>query len=242
MSVRFSASGQEIARTASIPAADSFSICLWVKRVGAAGGYEYFVSRDNSDVSASGVVGLGYDASNNFELQCWPQGQSFFSTTYSDGEWFFAALTNGGGTARGYAARATDATFQTATRANTFTYTGGKLFFGRNSYDEWWNGPVCALKVWNAELTESELMAERWSFFPKRIANLTFFNPGLSHSDVAIDWTGVANMSIGGTLATEDNPPISWRLPRNRVMIPSSGGAPPSTFPPNSLALSGVGK
>src|SRR4029453_3840258 len=83
------------------------------------------------------------------------------------------------------------------------------MYFGSDVAGEWLNGCAAALKVYNVVLTADELKKEMRCYTPVRTDNLNGWYPMLLHTDLGQygpAWTA------GGTLATENGPPIAWSL------------------------------
>jgi hypothetical protein len=119
------------------------------------------------------------------------------------------------------------------------------LKFGNNKDSENINGCLGPIKIWSGvELTASEFSQEMRQYIPVRIANLNAWNPLLTHNDL-VDYSSNGNaLTAGGTLATEDGPPIPWRCGRPRILslADSGGGSPPVLAPVGSFLLMGCGR
>jgi hypothetical protein len=239
MSFRVNASGEVLYRTSSLPSTTSVTMACWMRRRAVRNAYSYW---GISNTSSGDYQLFGYTDINELEIAGTAGGTGFGSTP-SVNVWFFGAFTCGGTGAsdfKGYYAEVGDTSFNTATATGN-SFTPAHMSFGNDQYDEWINGAFCAMKVWDTVLTETELWTERLSFFPRRPANLIFFNPGTHHSDWTMDWTGTADMTAGGSLSREPNPYLAWGAGMNQIIYTTAvaGGV---IFPPNSLALMGAGR
>lgn len=76
---------------------------------------------------------------------------------------------------------------------------------------EWLNGRLAAVKVWSAALTQNEIAEEMRSYMPVRTANLNTWSPLLSSAALE-NLANTGAWTVGGTLTTEDGPPIAWSL------------------------------
>lgn len=95
--------------------------------------------------------------------------------------------------------------------------------FGSSRSDasqEPFDGRLAHFKVWSAALTADELAQERWSGVPARTANLQFWWPFLDAADAVNEYTAGLDLSLTGTLATEDGPPVTWSPGRQRWWLP----------------------
>lgn len=107
--------------------------------------------------------------------------------------------------------------------------TASKIYVGNDNDAEFLNGRAAAIKIYSAILTATEIAHEMRYSTPQRIANLNTWSPLLNddseQSGVGGAWT------VGGTLATEDGPPILW-APRQsrRVFTFTAGGGADVTF------------
>lgn len=144
------------------------------------------------------------------------------STALAVGTWYhIAAVVNGtsGGNFLTYLNGAVNITSDGSTNP-----AAGAFIVGSDPDSEWLNGCAAAIKVWSTNLTAVEIQQEMQQYLPIRTANLNAFYPCLSVGDDEVDFSGNGNtLTVGGTLATEDGPPIPWVTGRHRVLIPASG-------------------
>lgn len=222
MSVRFDSSTDALRRTTNIPSLSGITACGWAIQVVDTNFFAAIFSVENTTTNApEGLyIGTGPDGTTlGIDVSIADiNTQTAFPTQYGLGVWFFWALVgaSSGNAARGYAARATDASLQSVSSVSGPTQTSAVFAFGNDSYTDFWNGSIFAFKVWDTALTEAEIEQERWSVLPKRLNNLVFFNPALDHSTATQDWTGTGNLTAAGTLVAADNPPIPYRGPSAR--------------------------
>lgn len=106
------------------------------------------------------------------------------------------------------------------------TYSAGRVQIGNDPFtSDQFDGRVAAFKVWNATLTTAEIQNEMRFYTPQRLANLYQWAPLVNHSNL-VDYAGNArSFSAGGTLSTEDGPPIAWRPRRPRFWVPAAAAA-----------------
>lgn len=95
-----------------------------------------------------------------------------------------------------------------------------KLLVGNNNDNENLVGRAAAVKVYSAALTAAEIAQEMQQYLPVRTANLNGFYP-LWRSDDVGDYSGNGNnWTVGGTLGTEDGPPIPYKRGPRRYFPP----------------------
>ncbi|MEV0616195.1 LamG-like jellyroll fold domain-containing protein [Nonomuraea sp. NPDC050404] len=90
---------------------------------------------------------------------------------------------------------------------------------GDDPYDDWWDGRLAALKVWDAALSAVEVEDELAQHVPRRTSNLLRFHPFLNAE--LTDYSGNNNALSGGTgTTTESGPPIPWASAIPTIIIP----------------------
>lgn len=120
--------------------------------------------------------------------------------------------------------------------------TNGKLWIGSNNDTEWFNGCFAAIKVYSATLTAAEIANEARQQLPIRTANLYAFMPSRNVGEQGVDYSGAGNtFTIGGTLATEDGPPVPWvNYQEDAVYIAAGGNTAFTKDLAGTIALSGA--
>jgi Concanavalin A-like lectin/glucanases superfamily len=99
----------------------------------------------------------------------------------------------------------------TGTRSNAAA--GTNMYLGTDDGGAWLNGRLTAVKMWSAALTAAEILAESRMYVPTRQANLWAFWPLRTAAETQ-DFSGNGRaLTVGGTLTTEDGPPIPWGPP-----------------------------
>jgi len=102
---------------------------------------------------------------------------------------------------------------QEATAADLGNVSNARLWIGNDKFDEPFDGRVAAVKIWEAALTADELRQERWSYAPRRTANLwaCYSIIDLAPGNFGLDMSGNGrDLTANGTLTYEDGPPITW--------------------------------
>lgn len=227
MPVGFNGSGDYLRRTANLPGSTAFTICGWAMvRSVRAGQFQYFAGMD--DGSANWLL-LGYDDAGAFEISATTGGGANFASNPTTNTWFFFAISCSGTGATafaGYYAHAGNSFTTATTTGQSFTPTG--LYLGNDGFDEYCDVILGPVKVFDAVLTSDELYAEMYRISPARFANLNFWTPLWSSSDVN-DYSGNGrNLTSAGTLTSESMPPIGYGAKVIALPYVAAGG---TTYP-----------
>lgn len=222
MSIRIDASGDYVRRTTSLPSDTLFTIMGWVYLVSdRTGVYRYFAGVEDSGVAWKLI---GWNSSNEFSVAAHngtgvnsgQSGQDLFSSGPTNGQWFYFALVSNGtgaGSVVGYYVT-TAGVVLTATINNVSAGTEDALYLGNDSFDEWNNIRLANVMVYDAALTQAEIVAQMWQMIPKRRTNLHAWWPMFGGTTERLrDYSGQArDLTAGGTLTDEPGPPITFGL------------------------------
>lgn len=225
MSVRFDGSTDALSRTTNLPSITSFTMMGWF----------YFSADRNTIVntlafgqsSGGGYYQLYWDQTGSGSvLGTWNGAASSSGTTsLSLSTWYHLAMTVSGTAAGNFLVYLNGALEITA--AGRDIPTAGKLWVGNDNDSEWLNGRVAAVKIYDAVLTAAEIAQEMRQIQPVRFANLNSWYPLWSTADDEIDYSGQGRtLTVGGTLAMEDGPPIPWKQGRRRLVLPAVASPP----------------
>jgi len=230
MAVRGDAIGDMLVRTTNKPTNNSFTMMGWFI------GFDFATTRGHlltyeADAGAPKRLRVETDSSLNMYGGAGSVGGSTLSTSV----WFHATMTYNGTTALAYLNAVQDISIANGTAPQGAIYVGNDDEIGD---DQWLNGRWAAIKLWSAVLNAAEIANEMRQYLPIRTANLNTFSPCLAASGAGIDYSGNGfNWSIGGTLTTEDGPPIPWSTNRVPHIYTPSAAAPSI----RTLTLLGVG-
>lgn len=236
MSVLTNAVSDAISRTANLPAANAFTALGWT----------YVVSNPSATVIQP-LMWLGNASGANGHLFAYEEGGAgnfmevfkivggtaeagtMLASQPSTGVWFHWYLSSGafgaGNLNAGWAG-VTDNSYVSATVESGDPGTVGLLAFGPLLSTYGLNARWAGLKVWGAQLTESEALIEKQYYRAARRANLLFEWPLLDSSD-SRDLSGNGWGPTLTSVDSADGPPIKW-----------SPFGPP-TFPPAPAAPGG---
>ena len=214
MAIRYDANTDKLTRTTTLPSITSFTIMAWVYRSGTGGGdHEAVFSFGNATSNYAAYVRSGPSLAV-FSVTDWVT--DFTGSAIVDATWYHLAMTvagTGAGQLLGYMNGVLNCT------GNGASITGSTLQCcsgPAGGTQEWYNGRMAALKVYGAVLTADELKAEMRSYLPVRTANLNTWSPLLASGDVG-NYANTGAWTVGGTLATEDGPPIAWSVAPQRI-------------------------
>ncbi|MER7500460.1 LamG-like jellyroll fold domain-containing protein [Nonomuraea pusilla] len=247
MAVRFDADGESYTRATGLSTVTTWSFSCWVK-----------LAADRTTTTVLAQIDNG-SGSGMFRINAWNGTALTFQTdsggwfgniglTLTVGGWFYVAVsgTSNPGQVR-TAARAAGSTMWVggqSSQANVL-FSAATLRIGDGqAANEWLNGSLAAVKIWDQALAVEELQNESWTYAPRRTAGLRGWYPFLSPSTT--DFSGLAQTLSGGTGATlDDPPPLTWRAGRRRVV--RSGpqlvqGSLAATLPPLTATAAGTVK
>lgn len=147
---------------------------------------------------------------------------------FTVGTWYDVGFTKSGTSASVYLAATNGGAWSVTSGTVRNAPTANKLWFFNNGFVEWWNGCGAGLKLWDGvALTADEMQAERMQLAPVRLTNLWGFWPGYVHTELDDVSGGGRTLTAGGTLATEEGPPVPLYLRRKRTRRPEAASAPP---------------
>jgi len=229
MAARFDASTDNLNRTTNLPAIATTTLMAWAScaaLITGTGLFQGAISLGATPITGNFMaVGQGGSAGNIARPAVYNGSTVVVGTSIvATNIWNHYALTcagTGANLLKGYYNSVNEIT-TTAAAAITST----RIIVGDDAGGDPMNARIAAIKIWNAVLTQQEIQTEMRCYQPVRVANLLSWHPMLLHTDVAqygTTWT------VGGTLATEQGPPIAWSLrpsmPRLRALVAVTGGA-----------------
>lgn len=135
-------------------------------------------------------------------------GPNISGTTLSTGTWYHITITKAqDGTVTLWLNGASDGTAN-----DGGSFTPDRFRMGNSpGASRHLDGRIAAHKEWSVELTQAEIQQEMRQFLPVRTANLTVFSPFLDAGDT-VDYSQNTAWTVDGTLTTEGNPPIPWKV------------------------------
>lgn len=223
MAVQYAAVTQNHTATSGLPG-NVFTLTMWLWPASQPARYMFPLWLDASGGSSFVAIGIR-DGLNN--LQLIDSGNYTFNgvnpLAVSAQTWYKCAAVVDGANATFYRSAGDSALVSGGVADFAPPATPSNLYVGNSRFDEWYDGRLAALKVWDAALTQAEIEAELAQYLPHRTANLLRFHPFLQAETA--DYSGNGNALSGGTGATTaDGPPIPWAGIQPRLILPAATG------------------
>lgn len=204
MAVRFTADGEDFTRALGLGVQAAFTVTCWMYLSANTGSWATAWSID----AGSGDVDLVQTDSDGVSLNFYSDGDSTAIDTLTVGTWYFVAVARSGTGGTAYIRAEGAPALQTApidgaSSGATFT----TLRLGESPFSgEWLNGRLAAVKVWTAQLNQTEVEAEAATYDAVRTTNLygAWFRPDVALSQ---DYSGNGNTLSGGSGATVEAGP-----------------------------------
>lgn len=216
MAVRYTATGQQYTST-TVPGT-TWTMC----------GFAYIAVDRNDFSCAFAIEDAAVSATRYYEIATAADGTTLSFET-SGGSIAMGAMTVGTWYKIGVVAAAAAGTTYFGTMAGNPTQTTGSIdstvvpntmFFGTDSFGEWWNGRLAGVRVWNAALTQAEINLELTQLGAIRQPNLMHSRP--FEVTEAKNYGGTAgNLSAGTGSTTEAGPPVPYELRGSVTVGPS---------------------
>lgn len=228
MAVRTNASGEELFRTWG-GSSTLWTVMGWfyLNSIPGAGNAASFIEMGVDNFAFNDHFYIMLDDAGHLETQI--LSTVVDGSTLSLNRWYhIAGVCDGTGTNnfRCYLDGVLDITRDSAGSAAV-----NQVWINNDEFDEVLDGKVACFKAWRAALTVEEIAREKTQYRPVRWSNLDGWNPLLSHS-LLLDYSDQGrHLSSGGTISTEDGPPIPWEAKRKRrvFFVPAA--------PPGGLSI-----
>jgi hypothetical protein len=192
-------------RTTNLPLRTACTICGWFKRTTDTGGFETGLAC-RASATGSAVAMLDVNATDSLIL--WVSSESAALQAATLNQWFFGALTLNGTTANAYSMVDTGSSLNNVNQGQNATAIGAILFGARGTGgEEHLIGKMGPIKVWDAVLNSTELLAEAGQMSPVRTSNLNSWFLCDSVQE-ALDQSGNGrNLTENGTITFDDDLP-----------------------------------
>lgn len=216
MAVRFDNSGETLSRTTNLPSITSFSFMAWCRRRVTRNAFAGVLTFGAA--ASSRYYGVYLERTSNPILVVWDGGALTNGSALTDDVWYHVAMTVAG-TGAGQFLVYLNGTLAITASGNALN-SAATLQVGASLDNEWLNGTVAAIKIYDAVLTAAEIQAEMWSIRPRRTANLYGVWPCWNGSgERTRDYSGnERNWTEGGTLTDEDGANALWYVSRPYVL------------------------
>jgi hypothetical protein len=215
MAIEFTAgSNWAYSRATGLPSyAVGYTICGWYKWRNNTGGYQ--ASFGLSAGAGQGDMGFIFNGSTDWYIQSETGGFNNVRVRFpiAVNSWYYFVMRRSGGTHSGaiIAPGETSVTFVSQTHGPGTAPT--RLEICGSAYGMPFYSRIAGLKIYDAVLTDTELLAERDSLAPVRTANLNSYYPFNAVADATTDYGGAGRtltLEGGATVVdTADMPPVS---------------------------------
>ena len=219
MGQSYNGSSDVLYKTTSNPGINSITAMAWVRiasytayhcafGMGAntSGGYTAFVTRADSSNQLAFWTGTGWSVAD---------------IALTAGTWYHLCFTRSGTGASSLLGYRNGSL--TITTSGGSGPTNARLWLGNNADSDYWNGDLCAFKVWDAILTAEEIKREVRQIQPVRFTNLNSYLPLINDSPTT-NYSGGGNFTSGGTLVKTSNPPVPLRAKSRQTTVYISAG------------------
>lgn len=229
MAVGFDASGDYARITANLPDVALFTICGFA-RLKTERNWQAIFSLDDANTHYLQLVLDDTTPTRNLRVSSSDGGDGAFASRPSNDTWFFFALTNKTG--------ATETLYAYWTYLNPvslvsfgsgfnncadFAATG--LYLGNDGYDDYGGLHLAHVRVWDAQLSSTELSAEAASATPVRLSDLRAYWPLANNTDTGDDSGNGFDLTFGGTLTSETSPSFGLTVALDTASITAQGQA-----------------
>ena len=219
--------------TGSFPSTSGdFTVCGWFYFATDRNTYTTIFVLNSTTGSPSGGDGWWLQMnSDGSTLAIWDQDADAWYTAgigaMTTGNWYHVAIRKNSTNLRGSLRVRTTLTYTTVACDNppADTFTPANMEFGTDGYSEPTYGNYANWKIWEAALTDDELLQESMRFLPIRRANLWAWYPMIDASGRDYGPNG-NNLNVLTGLTVGDNPPISYGAPVVYVVGQATGGGP----------------
>src|SRR5262245_16559461 len=222
MALRFDNSADYLERTTNIPSRTSHTIMAWIKQTTDTNNWATFIRLAESPGSANFTLSAGF---SDPVFSIYNGSTQDTGTTLTVGTWYHIAQVGDGSNVSGYL----NGVLDVQVGQNSLTF--GRLQLGNASeFNEFLDGCMPAIKIYDVALTADEIAAEMLQYAPIRLDNLNSWIPGIdvSTTDAVKDYSGLGrDFTINGTLAIEDGPPIPWQVVSVLPLLYALDAAPP---------------
>lgn len=225
MAVSINSNADKYTRTISLGLQSAWTVCCWVKLATDRGGVSQVPWQIDDGLGTSFFRLNFHDGSAGTFQMGGGTWFGLFGLTAAMNTWYFIGIS---GTFTSGAQEV-----RTVHRADGSTTWGGVQapqsstvlsattlrIGGANTTNQYIDGSMCSVKMWNAPLSREEMMAESWTIVPKRTADLRAWYPWIRAE--ASDFSGNGWTLSAGTATTDTSPgpALPWGPGRRRIVV-----------------------
>jgi len=191
-SVRAAAVNEGVRLSTNPSSATLYSMCGWGKIVTDRNAYSTFLSMETTGSTQWNELITDTDGTTLILTDTSGQATVGAMTV---GTWYFMGLSVSGTAAKAYFAAQGAASLTTVTRTistvSPLSYV--TIMSGDLSTAEWLNGEMARVRVWNAQLTDAEMLAEYKGEWAQKRTSLIGDWPMKTAADVLTDYSGLSH-------------------------------------------------
>ena len=211
----FDANNQRLQKSTNLPTTmEAWSACGWGNRRTdpgtSAGARAPFIRLTGSPQTSNGSVAFDNNGPNWDFIVNGGNNVATIQATVAQDVWFFWAVVQDGSgtdTITGYYREPAATSFTSNTANGVSTTPTTMLMGGSTGANSFCGSDLANVKVWNAVLTEDELLAEMWSRAPVRWTDLNSWTPFLGETD-GTDFSGTQDWTVTGDMTYQPEPPL----------------------------------
>lgn len=212
MAIRFDADSDGVYVTSGLPTPTSYTVTVWAFIPVGGDRNDYanilqFMSQTNDETSAQAIYfGTGLDGTSMAVAT--EGGTTTASVNMVLGTWYRLAYTvNGTQIAFYYGAGTSGPLTKVTVTAADRPSVNAKLWVGRDQWSGWWNGRLCALKMWSRVHSDAEIAAEFTQFAPGITTNLVRYHRWSTTSMAPNAGSAATSFTAGTTAVTVEADP-----------------------------------
>ncbi len=213
--VRGDSTSDDLIYDTSAPSGD-FTIMMWVYIVTDTNTFAVFMYMGEdtlcggtSYINCSIWFGVGGDGTTLSVFALSDVAERLGGSNLSTATWYHVALVGNTGPGEALTLYLNGVSDDTGTTGSASPYSAERVRFFLNPDVENFNGRIAAFKLYNAQLTQAEILQEMRHIRPVRTANLWQWAPLWGSGDVN-DYSGNGRNFTAANLSTEDGPPVGW--------------------------------
>lgn len=209
MAIRCNSTGDSLERSANLPSVSLYSVCGWGVINADRNAFQTFWTLENAQFE-----GIGCDTDGT-TFQFFSNANFTNIDTLVVGRWFWWAVVRNGTSYKAFYIPSFGSAVQTfsGTFANITATASFMNAMNDHSRGSSVDGRCAGLKLWDAALSDAEIIQEAYMLRPARTANLNLWTPMIQNSvaNAVLDYSGNGrNWTSVSTPAVEQGPPVSW--------------------------------
>lgn len=191
-------------RTTNLPPATTLTVLGWIYLAVDMNAYTTFFYYGGNASSGYAIVGTSGDGVTLYHSN---PALETAGSVLSLSTWYHVGLVVSGSGA-GQLAVYLNGTLNIT--ADPGTLIMSRIMLGTDTFPDPFNGRMANVLIYDVALTQAEVQQQMRQYVPFRWANLNAWYPLLHANNIADHSPQARAWTVGGTLTTEDGPPIPW--------------------------------